>query len=100
MRAPPRRRRAEEGQVGRAGGEPPDVERHLAQVVVAPLARFAAWNARAGRHVVPAVGPVIDRVQQQAVVAVDAEIRTAVEQRVGHMQAGLLVARAVPPARR
>ena len=44
------------------------VQRRLARVVVAPLARLAARRPRAGRHVVPAVRPVIDRVQQQTLM--------------------------------
>ncbi len=67
---------AEERQVGLFGGEPSDEQRRLAQVVVAPLTRFAARNARPGRHVIPAVGPVIDRVQQQTVMRrVGAQVR-------------------------
>ena len=38
------------------------------QVIVAPLARLAARHLRARRHVVPAVRPVIDRMQQQPLV--------------------------------
>ena len=50
---------------GSPARQPPDVQRGLARVVVAPLARFPARGPRARRHVVPAVRPVIDGVQQQ-----------------------------------
>ena len=68
--------RPEERQVRPALGEPLHVQRRLAQVVVAPLARLAARRSRARRHVVPSVRPVIDRVQQQTLMAgVGAQVR-------------------------
>ena len=69
--------REEASRYGRALGEPLDVERRFARVVVAPLARFAARRRGAGRHVVPAVRPVIDRVQQQSLMArIGAQVRS------------------------
>ena len=61
----------------------------LAQVVVAPLARLAAGHLAAGRDVVPAVRPVVDGVQQQALVRrVLADVRRA-EERAGDREARL-----------
>ncbi len=42
-----------------------DVQGQLTQVIVAPHAGFAVRNLRALRHMVPTLGLVIDRVQQQ-----------------------------------
>src|SRR5262245_63348483 len=84
--------RAKERQVRSALGEPLDVESGLAQVVVAPHARLAARNARAGRHMIPPVRPVIDRMQQQPLMTIlGAQIRLG-KQRVEHAESRLVVA--------
>ena len=58
-------------------------------MVVAPLARLAVRDLAALRHVVPAVRPVVDGVQQQPLVRrVLAQVRRA-EQRPRHRQPGL-----------
>ena len=52
------------------------VQRSFSGVIVAPLARFAARSERSGRHVVPPVRPVIDRVKQQPLMmGLDAQVR-------------------------
>ena len=63
-------------------------------MIVAPLTRLAAGNLRAFRHVVPAIGPVIDGMEDQTlVIGRLAEIRPrGVEQRVEHSQSCLRVA--------
>src|SRR5262245_15046263 len=64
-------------------------------MVVAPLARFAARNLRARRDVIPIVGTVINRVQQQALMLrVGAQIGFF-EQPIQNRQARLEVALAV-----
>ena len=60
-------------------------------MVVAPHAGFAAGDLAARRDVVPAVRPVVDAVQEQALVfSVRRKIRF-VEQRVGDGEPGLEV---------
>ena len=55
-------------------------QRQLARVIIAPHRRLAAGNAAAFRHVIPAVWPVINAVQQQALMLfIGGEIRL-----VGH----------------
>src|SRR4030095_129624 len=56
---------SEEREVGIARGETLHVQRRLAQVIVAPLARLAARNVRAGGDGVPAGRPVIHPIEQQ-----------------------------------
>src|SRR6476469_8351959 len=75
------------------------VERQLACMIVPPLARFAARHVRSGRHMIPAVRPVIDRVQQEALMSrVLAEIWSrGVEERVRDAQPGLPVSRPIRP---
>ena len=58
--------------------EPPHVQRGFARVVITPLARLPARRPGARGHMVPAVGPVIHRVQQQPLVRrVGAEVHVA-----------------------
>ena len=61
-------------------------------MVIAPHARFAAGHLSAGGNVVPVVGAMIDRMQQQALVfGLGGEIRFF-HQSLGDRQAGLGVA--------
>src|SRR6187397_18375 len=62
------RSRAKKREVGPAFGDALHVERGLADVVIAPLARFAARGRGPLGHVVPPVRPVIDGVEQQPLV--------------------------------
>src|SRR3954470_20800671 len=48
--------------------QPQPIEGDFAGVVIAPHARFAGRNFRAGRDRVPAVGPVIYGVKDQALM--------------------------------
>src|SRR6266542_2363780 len=76
------------------------VERHLAGMIVPPLTRFAARHLRARGHIIPPIGPVINRVQQKALMSETlAEIRPrGVEERVRDAQAGLPVPRPIFPS--
>src|SRR5262245_65463873 len=84
--------RAKERQVRSALGESLDVESGLAQVVVAPHARLAVRNTRAGGHVIPPVRPVIDGMQQQPLMTIlGAKVRL-LKQRSEHAESRLVVA--------
>src|SRR6266540_630700 len=68
--------RSKEREVRLPLGEALDIERRFPRVVVAPLTRLAARRLRAGWHVIPPIRPVVDRVQQQPLMAaIDAQIR-------------------------
>src|SRR5262245_16199258 len=82
---------SKECQVRRPLCEPFDVQRCLARVVIAPLARFAPWNLRSRRHVIPAVRTVIDRMHHESLMPiVSAQVRLGKE-RLEDSQARLLV---------
>jgi len=69
-----------------------EVERDFAEVVVSPHAGFAAGDLAVLGDVVPAVGAVIDGVQEDALmIRIDAQIGF-VEEGVEHGEAGLPVA--------
>src|SRR3954471_19600665 len=83
--------RPEKRQVGIAGGQAFHVQGGFPEMIVAPLARLAAPRAGARRHMIPAVGPVIHRMQQQALVrGVDAQIGLTA-QRIENLEARLRV---------
>jgi hypothetical protein len=76
-----------EYQVGTVLNHAQKVQRHLARVIIAPHASFAARHAIRIRRRVPTVGPVIDRVQDQALMV---GVRTQVglvEERVAYREA-------------
>src|SRR5215813_2624719 len=59
---------AEEGVVGPILREPSDVQGKLSYMIVAPHAGFSARHFAAGRYIIPAVGPMVHGVEQQAFV--------------------------------
>src|SRR5690606_2171067 len=59
---------AEERVVRLASRQAPDEQRQLPRVVIAPHRRLAARHLPAARDVVPAIGPMVDGVEQQALV--------------------------------
>src|SRR5829696_5707938 len=71
--------------------QPPNEQRELHGMIVAPHRRFAARNLPARRNVIPAVGPVIHAMQQQSLVLpIGGEIRF-VEERAGNRESGLKI---------
>src|SRR5260221_2712163 len=82
---------AEERQIRLLLVDPLHVKRDLACVVIAPHARLAARHFAARRNLVPAVRPMINAVQNQALmVRVHAQIRLG-EKRAENREAGLPV---------
>ncbi len=72
-----------------------DVEGEFADVVVAPHAGFVTGDLLTFGNVIPAVGLVVDRVEEQAVVSrVDAEVGVGQERAQGG-KTGLVVTLAV-----
>ena len=93
--APFQRVRGKEGGIPFAARLAQQQQRQFAGVVIAPHRTLAVRHLLAGRDIIPAVGTMIDRVQQQALVfGIRGEIRL-VEQGIRHGQARLAIAVAV-----
>src|SRR2546423_1530233 len=83
--------RAEKSEIRVFLDDAPDIKRTFACVVIAPHARLAARYFPSIRNIIPAVRPVINRVQKQAlVIGVRAQIRI-IKKRVEHGQSSLPV---------